>query len=119
VAAKGPYEAVIQAEILRWLRSNLPGAVIHHSPNEGRRGWKSQSAIKTQGTIAGWPDLEIFFEGEVLFIEVKREGEYLRQSQKDCHALLRAQGFPVETCRCVEDVEETIRQHQPQWLDWI
>ena len=67
-----PSERALHASVVEHLKYVLrPGVVVHHSPNEGRRGWKAQRDIKSHGTLAGWPDLEILHQGQTYFVEIK------------------------------------------------
>ena len=74
-------EDQLQMRIGQWLDLALPpGAVWHHSPNEGNRHVAYKVKQKRMGTKAGWPDIEIFVPGDQskigvsisLFIELKR-----------------------------------------------
>ena len=54
------------------------------------------------GAMKGWPDLGVFWNERVAFVELKRErGGYLSPEQKAVHQRLAAAGFPVAVCRSV------------------
>lgn len=98
-------EAALHEAVANLLNTALPPhATWHHSPNEGKRGWKAQRALKTHGTQAGWPDIEIIYRGRALFIELKAPGKYLTAVQKDMHKQLTLAGAAVHTCRSLEEV---------------
>ena len=98
-------ERDLHAGVVEYLKLVLVSdAVMHHSPNEGRRGWKAQRDIKTHGTKAGWPDLEILHRGNTYFVELKSAKGRLTTRQKQCHEQLRQAGFCVETCRSLNEV---------------
>lgn len=102
-------EADLHTVVVQWLKWHLPAsAIFHHSPNEGKRGWRSQAALKSHGTQAGWPDLEILYAGTAYFIELKAPKKYLTPAQKAMHERLRAAGFVVLTCRSLAEVETTL-----------
>tara|TARA_B100000315_G_scaffold246118_1_gene273036 strand:+ start:1139 stop:1498 length:360 start_codon:yes stop_codon:yes gene_type:complete len=100
-----PTERDLHAGVVEYLKLVLlPGAVLHHSPNEGKRGWKAQRDIKSHGTKAGWPDLEILHHGKTYFVELKSSKGRLTPRQKLCHEQLQQAGFHVETCRSLDEV---------------
>lgn len=114
VAAFKPREENVHAAILMLLGYILPAeAVVHHSPNEGKRGLKAQAALKKLGTRAGWPDLEVVYRGRVLFIEVKRPGEKPSATQLAVHALLRSTGCTV----ILADGAEQVRGPVAEWVE--
>lgn len=99
-------EATLHAAVAQYLNLALPAdAIWHHSPNEGKRGWRAQAAIKREGVRAGWPDIEIVWQGRVYFIELKAPKRNLSPAQKALHPRLRAAGALVMTCRTPEEVE--------------
>jgi len=98
-------ERRIHAATVDYLKLALrPGVVFHHSPNEGRRGWKAQRDVKSHGVHAGWPDLEILHNGKTYFIELKSLKGRLTARQKLCHEQLIHAGFYVKICRSLDDV---------------
>jgi Holliday junction resolvase len=50
---------------------------------------------KVTSSKPGWPDLEAFFDGVVIFLEVKSVGKKASPLQEHRHKLLREQGFKV------------------------
>jgi hypothetical protein len=89
-------EARLQADWAAFLARALPpDAVHHHSPGEGRRGWRAQAALKSSGFTTGWPDSEIVWRGRVFFLELKAPGRRPTESQRACHAKLLAAGAEV------------------------
>ena len=98
-------ERDIHTQVVHELRWTLPDtAVLNHQPNEGKRGWQGQRDIKDFGTQAGWPDLEVLYEGRTVFVELKAPKKYPTAIQKECHRRLRAAGFAVHVCRSVAEV---------------
>lgn len=89
-------EEALQAQWAEFLRVSLPPeAVHHHSPNEGRRGWRAQRALKSSGCAAGWPDSEIVWDGRIFFLELKMPGRKPTKLQAARHEELRRAGAKV------------------------
>lgn len=90
---EGPYHRAVIAQLHR----KLPGAVIHHSPNEfpgtGPMIARAIAKAKKNGMQVGFPDLVVFWRGEVALIEVKAPGGRLRPSQEALGERLSANGF--------------------------
>jgi len=105
-------ERQVHASIYSYLSAVLPGSCyIHHSPNEGRRGWRAQADIKSQGVQPGHPDIEVIYDGCAYFLEVKRPAPsktYLSPAQKAVHARLADAGAKVATVRSVEDTRAAL-----------
>ncbi len=103
-----PSEARINALCVEWLRLQLPDVIVHHSPNEGKRGWGAVHDVKSKGMMTGWPDLELFHAGRVLLVEIKRPGGVLSYDQKVVHALLSEQGFPVAVVTSLDEFRKEV-----------
>ncbi len=107
-------EAALHTTVAEYLNLALPAdAVWHHSPNEGKRGFKAQRDIKKMGVHKGWPDIEIVYRGEVVFIELKAGTRKLSPDQLACHVRLEAAGCPVALCRSLDDVETFLWELMP------
>lgn len=102
-------EAELHADIVTKLRVLLPSnAVLHHSPNEGKRGWHAQKWLKVSGTRRGWPDLEIIFEGRFYGIELKAGKRKPDAVQAATHDALFVAGAKIKTCRSLDDVVDAL-----------
>lgn len=102
-------EEQLHKSVLQFLRLALPAdAVVQHSMNEGRRGFKAQAWLKASGVVAGWPDLQIVWEGHAYFLELKSAKGYLSAPQKACHALLHRAGAAVATVRSLEETHTAL-----------
>lgn len=113
-------EDALHNTVAQYLRLALPNdALFHHSPNGmGRIGWRSKMKLAKFGTMTGWPDVEIIYQGRTYFIELKAPGVqegsrvkgkgYLNPDQRRCHDRLRGCGCPVAVCRSLEEVQETL-----------
>jgi hypothetical protein len=103
-------EAEMHADIVNKLRILLPSnAVLHHSPNEGKRGWRSQKWLKASGTRPGWPDIELIYEGKFYGIELKAGTRKVTALQAATHDALFVAGAKVKTCRSLDDVIDTLQ----------
>ena len=109
-------EDQLQIRVAQWLDLALPpGAVWHHSPNEGNRHVSYKVKQKRMGTKAGWPDIEIFVPGDQskvgisisIFIELKRpKGGKLSENQAMVRDKLELAGCFWQLCRSIDQVDE-------------
>ena len=108
-------EDQLHVRIGQWLDVVLPpGAIWHHSPNEGKRHVAYKVKQKKMGTKPGWPDIEIFVPGDQtkvgnsisIFIEVKRHGGKLSENQAIIRDKLELAGCFWQLCKSVEQVHE-------------
>ena len=109
-------EDQLQIRVAQWLDLALPpGAVWHHSPNEGNRHVSYKVKQKRMGTKAGWPDIEIFVPGDQskvgisisIFIELKRpKGGKLSENQAMVRDKLELAGCFWQLCRSIDQVQE-------------
>ena len=108
-------EGPIHIACLQFLREVLPGALIHHSPNEMPVAGASQKSkaiaqnkAKGLGMQPGWPDLEVFYRGLPLMFEVKAEGGTMSKAQRSVCDAFVAQGVHYAVVRSVDDVKEAL-----------
>lgn len=103
-------EADVQRAVVAALRVALPGAVIHHSPNEHRAGGVAARRVQGirvgMGVCPGWPDLVVLAQGRVLFLEVKAAGGRLRPEQAAFRDRVRAEGHGWALVRSVDEALE-------------
>lgn len=105
-AAKPQTEAQLHADVVKYLKQALPAnAVFHHSPNEGKRGWIAQKSLKTYGTRAGWPDIEIIWGGRFYGIELKSKSGRVEETQMSVMKDITSAGAAWIVCRSKEEVE--------------
>lgn len=106
-------EGPVHRAILAYLRSALPGAVIHHSPNETK--WRSKRAMQTvqkakrMGTLVGFPDLLVIWCGSVWAIEVKAPGSNPTPEQRAVGADIEAMGGRWGVARSVDEAEALVK----------
>lgn len=106
-------EGPIHRAILQLLDLALPGdAIYHHSPNEldmaGPEAARQIAKARKLGTKAGWPDIEIIWQGRAYFLEVKADS---RQSdaQKDIQRDLVRAGASYAVVRSVTEAEAILK----------
>ncbi len=102
-------EAEIQRAIVKYLRTVLPDAFVHHSDNAVRRsgadGRVNRMVNAGLGVVSGWPDLTVCLaSGRVLFFEVKAPGGYPSDAQKHVGKKLGEMGHGWAVVRSVDDV---------------
>lgn len=68
---------------------------------------------KKSTIMAGWPDYSIFWNGDVIFIELKSPGRKLRPEQDKVLKMLATQGFKVRVCYSAKEAIERVRE----WRD--
>ena len=87
-----PSDAVVNTWELRNASSAIEG---------GRR--------KRLGALPGWPDMGVFWQSRIVFLELKRSrGGQLSPAQKLLHPRLEAAGFPVAVVRSVPEALDAV-----------
>lgn len=106
-------EDPIHIAILGYLRAVLPPShKVVHVPNNPRSKIAG-ARLKRLGMLAGAPDLMILRPAaRCAWIEVKPEGEYLSQGQKDFRDWCKAQGHPWAVCRSIDDARDFLEAEQ-------
>lgn len=108
-------ESLLHKKVVQILEQALPSdAVLHHSSNEGKRGWNAQRDLKASGAKKGWPDLEIIYRGRAIFIELKSATGRLEPHQREmCDRLILAGATVAPVCRTPEEVIAFLEQIVP------
>lgn len=105
-------EGPIHRAIIDCLRLKLPGAVIHHSPNEvgitGKDIARAISKAKHNGMIVGFPDILVIWRGQVWTFEVKAPGGTPTPKQIATGQDIIAQGGKWAVVHSVDDAAECI-----------
>ncbi len=108
-------ESVEQAIVVARARNNYPDLLIYAIPNGGPRDMKTAVRLKSEGVLAGMPDIVIARkrrEYGALYIEMKHQKQgALSKSQKDVHEALRREGYRVETCHGADAAWQTIQEY--------
>jgi len=107
-------EGPIHRSVLDYLRKTLPGAMIHHSPNErdmrGVSAMRQIAKARDLGTVKGWPDIEILWRGHFWTMEVKAEGQYAKPEQREVGAAIIAAGGRWAVVRSIDDAAECVAE---------
>ena len=91
-------EGPIHKGILELLRLYLPGALVHHSPNEMDMAGDAEARARaiaraaSLGTVKGWPDIEILWRGQFWALEVKAPGNGPSPEQQAVGEAIEARG---------------------------
>ena len=108
-------EGPLQIEIVNYLRDLFPSpCIVHHCKNEiNKRGFNIAIEIKKaieRGMVPGFPDIIVlpFEQIGLMLFEVKAEGNYAQDNQKDVHEDLRRLGYHVAVVRSIQDVRECL-----------
>lgn len=102
-------EQAIQRSIAAFLDVALPRDVFYTAVNPVPSKGKAVAGIsKAMGMKAGVPDIVLCANGKFIGLEVKKEGEYLRPTQRHIHQRIKDAGGKVYTVRSIEDVEEVL-----------
>lgn len=103
-------EAQFQASIVQQLKWCLPVDADYQAvPNGGHRHDKVGAILAGQGVRAGAPDLEVYYQGRVIFIELKTPVGVVSMVQKQRHTKLRGCGCPVYVCSSPEAVWSALK----------
>jgi hypothetical protein len=106
---RGRPEMGIQRAILGFIARCCPGADARAIPNDSMTR-SAQLARRSQGVIAGTPDLVVIAPGGVtVWLEVKAPRGTLSEAQKATHARWRGLGHHVAVVRSIEDAEDALR----------
>ena len=66
--------------------------------------------MKGEGVLAGFSDLIIIADNNVLFVEVKTKNGYQSESQKQFQSDVERLGFQYSVCRSLEDFMFTVEK---------
>jgi len=64
---------------------------------------------KAMGLRPGWPDLELIYRGQMIYIEFKSDRGRLSKDQRQVHAELKAAGAFVHVVRSVDEFLKVLR----------
>lgn len=110
-------EAREQARLVAALRRRwnlLPDEhrpIVFHVPNGGSRNALEASNLKTQGVLAGIPDLGIILPmGEMFWIEMKADKGRVSAAQMDVHAHMGVLGHLIIVAYSAEEALMKLRR---------
>lgn len=103
-------EDILQISVCKYIAYAYPFAVVHHSPNEGRRSRFEQYLIKQLHTMSGFPDLVILAEQKrIFFIELKTiRNKSVSPAQKWWIDALTKFGFEAKVCYGFDEAKDFI-----------
>lgn len=107
-------ETKLQRDIRHYLA--LRGYRSVHVPNgatlggDARKRAIQMANLKRDGLCVGFPDLIVFGQDRIGFIEVKLEGEYATEHQMVVELWLADLGHKYAVCRSLLDVAETLEK---------
>jgi hypothetical protein len=108
-AGHRPAETPIHISIVQYLRLVLPGALVIHPANGGKRSAREGAEFKRMGVLAGTFDLIIVTQdGRLCFLEVKDAKGVMSAPQKAFGASLDAAGVPWAVVRSVDDARRVL-----------
>jgi hypothetical protein len=90
-------EDVLHANVCKYILFKYRGAVIHHSPNEGRRTPFERYMLKVLHVSSGWPDLIVVYKRRIIAIELK-EGKNKMTANQEGWLFLLGQFMPAKCC---------------------
>lgn len=86
-------EQAIQHAIFEHIRARgAPGLFAFHVPNGGYRTPVEAAMLKSQGVVAGVPDIILIRDGKVYGLEIKAPGGRATEKQLAAHARMDAAG---------------------------
>jgi len=113
-----PSESSIQQAYFQWVRikerSDYRYEAIYAIPNAGLRTKQNGSRMKAEGMKAGIPDIFISvpisnYAG--LYIELKKEGGKLSQTQKSMLGLFNRLGYKTLVCYSLKELIEATEKY--------
>lgn len=105
-------ESNIQQQMVEWFKLQYPRFVIAAIPNGGYRNAIEATIMKREGVLAGFSDLIIIADQNVLFIEVKTKTGRQSALQKEFQKKVSLLGFQYSICRSLSDFIMTVEK----WL---
>jgi len=105
-------EDQIHRAIVSYLRVVLPDALLSHARNEGNRRGKAGvidgARGKSLGVCPGYPDLVMYWQGEVIHWEIKTPKGRLSAAQKAVRDRIEREGHAYAVVRSIDDVKERL-----------
>lgn len=105
-------ESKIQQGMVQWFRAQYPRYICAAIPNGGFRNPHEAAIMRSEGVLAGFSDLIVIAEGNVLFVEVKAAKGKQSPKQEVFQADVERLGFQYSVCRSLDDFRFTVMR----WL---
>lgn len=103
-------ESQLQRLCVRWFRLSYPNALIFAIPNGGSRNPIEAKNLKSEGVLAGVPDLQVISENKTFFVEMKTPKGRQQPTQREFEKKATAYGFKYYICRTFEEFQNVIQQ---------
>lgn len=100
-----------QCAFFKWFKSQYPGVLAFAIPNAAKRGPRLASMMKSEGMLAGMPDLMIADGKPGLFIEMKTPKGRMQPNQHEIIGKLAMAGYFVAICYGWEQAKEVTQQY--------
>ncbi len=103
-------ESQIQQAAVTWFRLQYPGMLIAAVPNGGFRNAREAAIMRKEGVLAGFSDLVVIGEQNVLFVEMKTPKGRLSPLQSLFKRRVESLGFEYLVCHSLEEFVQSIRR---------
>lgn len=113
---KNPFDKYLTEEdklhisVVTYVTLQYPNALIHHSPNEGRRTPFERYKVSKLGLKKGFPDLIVIYSGKHLALELKSSKGEATEEQLDWLHNLKSQGWSIGCPRSFDKAKQIIDQ---------
>ena len=108
-------ESNIQQAVVKWFRMQYPRFIIAAVPNGGFRNAREAAIMQREGVLAGFADLVVLAQRNVLFLEMKTTKGKQSDKQKEFQNKVSKLGFEYIVCRSFEQARLAIER----WLKVI
>ena len=112
----GP-EDHLHIQVVNYIKWKYRGAVVHHSPNEGKRSPFERWKIEQLHVSPGFPDLIIFNPPLQLTLAIELKTEKNRRKNPNQEAwieTLNQTGIPAKKCFGYDEAVQFLDQHLKQ-----
>lgn len=87
----------LHASVCQYVLFKYLGAVIHHSPNEGKRSAFERYMMTVLHVSSGWPDLIVIWKNKMIAIELK-EGKNKMTANQERWLTILSRFMPARCC---------------------
>ncbi len=102
----GP-EDRLQVAVIKYVKLQYPGCMVHHSPNEGRRTAFERFRVSQLALSPGFPDLVLVYNNTLITLELKVRSQPSAE-QLIWNSFLNQAGIPSAICWGFEQSKEFI-----------
>jgi hypothetical protein len=100
------HEAILQKQVVDYLRAVLPHSIVAAIPNASRRTTGGRAGNAVYGLTIGIPDLMVILpKGRIVFFELKSEKGRVSDAQLNIHLKLQALNHECAVCRNLDDIK--------------